>query len=127
MRRARVTYRNACHYIGNSGIEEEGIFSGGGLKSYFLKLLKEKSEKLKIRLLAYYITDNYYCMVLQNSSGRLSGFMRELNGQYAINYRQKEGKKGYVFQGRYKSVLIQEGQYLKKAIIYVLLCPVREN
>ncbi len=127
MRKARVTYKDAYHYIMNYGFEEKGIFSDSGSKSYFLKLLKEKSEKLKIRLLAYYIADNYYCLVLQNSSGRLSDFMRELNSQYAINYRQKEGNKGYVFQGRYKSILIQEGQYLKKAIIHVLSSPVREK
>jgi hypothetical protein len=53
--------------------------------------------------------------------------MRELNSQYAINYRQKEGNKGYVFQGRYKSILVQEGQHLKKTIIYALLSPVREK
>jgi putative transposase len=127
MRKARVTYKDAYHYIKNYGIEENGIFSGSSSKSYFLKLLKEKSEKLKIRLLAYYITDNYYCLVLQNSSGRLSDFMRELNSQYAINYRQKEGNRGYVFRGRYESILIQEGQYLKKTIIYVLLSPLREK
>lgn len=127
MRKARVTYREAYHYVMNWGIGERGIFFGDNLKAFFLKLLKEKGGKLKIRLLSYYITDNHYSLVLQNSSGRLSDFMRELNSQYAINYRQKEGKKGYVFQGRYKSVLIQKGLYLKKAIIDVLLSPVREG
>jgi REP element-mobilizing transposase RayT len=127
MRRVRVTYKEAYHYVMNWGIEEKSIFFGESLKTYFLKLLKEKSEKLKIRLLAYYIMDNHYCLVLQNSSGRLSDFMRELNSQYAIYYRKKEGKKGYVFQGRYKSILIQEGQYLRNSIIYVLLSPVREG
>lgn len=127
MRKARVTYQEAYHYVMNWGIEEKGVFFGDNLKTFFLKLLKEKCEKLKIRLLSYYITDNHYSLILQNSSGRLSDFMRELNSQYAINYRNKEGKKGYVFRGRYKSALIQEGASLKKAIIYVLLSPVRDG
>jgi REP element-mobilizing transposase RayT len=127
MRKARVTYQNAYHYIRNCGIEDRGIFFGDNLKVYFLKLLKEKSKKLKVRLLSYYIMDNHYCLVLQNSSGRLSDFMRELNSQYAINYRKKNDNTGYVFQGRYKSALVQEGIYLKKTIIYTLLSPVRDG
>jgi putative transposase len=127
MRRARVTYQNAYHYIRNDGIEDLGIFLDDSSKAYFLKLLKEKIKKLKIRLLSYHIMDNHYCLVLQNCSGRLSDFMRELNSQYAINYRKKNSNKGYVFQGRYKSVLIEEGVYLQKTIIYTLLSPVRDK
>ncbi len=122
-----ATYKGAFHKITNRGIEGRNIFSGSSLKTFFLELLKKTSEKLNIRLLSYCITDNRYCLVLQNSSGRLPDFMRELDGQYAINYRKKEGKKGYIFPDRYKSTLIQEGLYLRKVIIHVLLSPVREG
>ena len=71
--------------------------------------------------------DNHYHLILQNNSGRLSDFMKQLNGQYGMYYRKREGGKGYVFQGRYRSTLIQEDKYLDMAIVYVLLNPVRSG
>jgi len=107
------------------GVDDKDIFQTDELKRYFLGVMREKSMKLKIRILAYCLMDNHYHLILQNSSGMLARFMRQLNGQYGIHYRQKEGGMGYVFQGRYKSTLIQEYPYLSVSILYVLLNPER--
>ena len=125
MRTSRVTYKGAYHHIMNRGIEGKDIFPDGKSKDYFLRLLNEKRKLLKIRIFAYCIMDNHYHLVLQNSSGKLSDFMRNLNGQYGMNYRKKNGGRGHVFQDRYKSTLVQEDPYLQISIVYVLLNPVR--
>jgi len=125
MRAVRVTYSGAYHHVMSRGVDDKNIFPNDELKQYFLEIAREKSMKLKIRIFAYCIMDNHYHLILQNSSGMLSRFMRQLNGQYGIHYRKKEGGTGYVFQGRYKSTLIQEYPYLTVSILYVLLNPVR--
>jgi len=125
MRRARLTFQGAYHHVMNRGINGEKIFEKGKWKDNFLKIIQNKSRKLGIKVLAYCIMDNHYHIVLQNSSGRLSQFMKDLNGQYGLIYRKIVGGKGYVFQSRYKSTLIQEGEYLIMATLYVLLNPVR--
>ena len=125
MRRARATYQGAYHHIMNRGIRDIDIFSDMELRDNFIKLLGEKSGKLKIKLLAYCLMNNHYHLILQNSSNKLSEFMKQLNGHFGIIYSKTAGSKGYVFQGRYKSTLIQEGAYLQMAIAYVLLNPVR--
>ena len=125
MRRARVKFNGSYHHVMNRGLEGKRIFSGDKAKYDFLYLLNEKSKKMKIRLLAYCLMDNHYHLIVQNNSGKLSEFMKQLNGHYGIIYRKREVESGYVFQGRYKSTLIQEGPYLRMAIIYILLNPVR--
>jgi len=97
MRRARVTYLGAYHHIMNRGIRGIDIFSDMKLRDDFIKLL---GGKLKIKLLAYCLMNNHYHLILQNSSDKLSEFMKELNGHYGIIYSKKVGNKGYVFQGR---------------------------
>ena len=69
--------------------------------------------------------DNHYHLILQNSSGKLSEFMKLLNGDYGTYYRRRTGGAGYVFQGRFKSTLIQEDEYMDMAVAYALLNPVR--
>jgi len=69
--------------------------------------------------------DNHYHLVLENTSGRLSDFQKLLNGQYGMYYRKMEGGKGYVFQDRFESTLIENDSYLIQSILYLLLNPVR--
>jgi hypothetical protein len=69
--------------------------------------------------------NNHYHLILENSSGRMSDFFLQLNGQYGMIFRKLNGEQGYVFQSRYKSTLIQADAYLRTAIKYALLNPVR--
>ena len=125
MRRARFTFKGAFHHVMNRGHNGSIIFPHDEDKEYFLFILKKKANLLKIRILAYCIMDNHYHIILQNSSGRLSDFMKQVNSIYATYYRRKYGGQGYVFQNRFKSTLIQQDKYLFKAILYTLLNPVR--
>jgi len=125
MKRVRITYPGAFHHTMNRGINGEDIFIGPKNKLQFLEYLQACSKSLKIKIFAYCILDNHYHLILENSSGRISDFFRELNGIYGMYYRKINGGSGYVFQNRYKSTLIQDDSYLQIAIAYVLLNPVR--
>jgi putative transposase len=125
MRRARLTYKGAYHHVMNRGHGGEGIFPDSGAKTYLLDVLERRSVALRMRIFTYCVMDNHYHLILQNSSGRLSEFMKHLNGEYGAYYRRRAGGSGYVFQGRYKSTLIQEDAYMIVAVVYALLNPVR--
>ena len=125
MRRARLSWQGAYHHVMNRGLNDEFIFNSNELKNGFLTLLKEKSKKLKIRIFAFCIMDNHYHLVLENTTGKMSEFMKILNGSYGWLYRKIKGGKGYVFQSRYESTLIENDYYLIQSIGYILLNPVR--
>ncbi|MGC9366555.1 MAG: transposase [bacterium] len=127
MRRVRFTYTGAYHHVISRGIDGKIIFPNDMYKFTFLKLLEEKSTKLKIRIFAFCLMNNHYHLVLENSSGKLSDFMKQLNSHYAQYFRHFEKSKGYLFQGRFKSLLIQDDSYLKTVIAYVMLNPVRAD
>lgn len=125
MRQPRFTYTGAFHHCMNRGINGEAIFKEDSYKTKFLEILADKVEKYRMRLLAYCVMDNHYHLVLQNASGRMSDFFRNLNTQYAFHYRKSIGGNGYVFQSRFLSTLVQDDAYLKQVIIYVLQNPVQ--
>lgn len=125
MRRARITHEGAFHHVMNGGIEGQAIFSEQIFKDQFIEILSDKKAKLKIRLFAYCIMDNHYHLVLENTGNRMADFMKQLNGQYGTFYRKQVKGRGYVFQNRFKSTLIQEGSYLQMVIAYVLRNPIR--
>lgn len=125
MKRVRITYPGAYHHVMNRGYDGRDIFSGNKNKSRFLDLLEVTAKKMKTHLFAYCIMDNHYHLVLENNNGRMSDFIGQLNGLYGMYYRKVEGGKGYVFQSRFKSTLIENDSYLIKSLLYLLLNPVR--
>jgi REP element-mobilizing transposase RayT len=125
MRRARITYPGAFHHAMNRGHDGSDIFNGNRNKSQFLDYLAEAKTKMKIKIFAYCVMDTHYHLVLENSSGKMSEFMKRLNGHYGSYYRTVSGGKGYVFQGRFKSTLIAKDAYLLQSIAYLLRNPVR--
>ena len=127
MRRARFTFPGAFHHVMNRGINGSFIFPEPQDKLFFISLLKSKAKFYRIKILAFCIMDNHYHIILQNTSGRLSDFMKQLNGIYGTYYRKKHGGMGYVFQNRFKSTLIQNEKYLAAAILYTLQNPLRAN
>ncbi|MEN8223676.1 MAG: transposase, partial [Acidobacteriota bacterium] len=127
MRKARLTWQGALHHVMNRGINKQKIFFSVELKKKYIELMAEKSEKYKIRIFAYCVMDNHFHIVLENSSGKLSDFMKSLNGQYGQYYRKTTNSKGYVFEDRFKSTLVQDNKYLITLIMYVLLNPIRSG
>ncbi len=125
MRKRRLTFIGAFHHVMNHGINGMDVFPNDRLKGIFLNLVREKSRLLKIEIYAYCILDSHFHIVLQNSVGKMSEFLRQICSQYASMYRRIEGGRGYVFQDRFMSTLIQDDSYLKMSILYVLLNPVR--
>jgi REP element-mobilizing transposase RayT len=125
MRRVRITYPGAFHHAMNRGFDSNEIFPAKKTKAQFLNYLQEAAKKMKIRIFAYTVMDTHYHLVLENSSGRMSNCMKLLNGQYGRYYRKIAGGKGYVFQGRFKSTLIENDSYLIQSILYLLNNPVR--
>ncbi len=127
MRQARRTYVGAFHHGMNRGHEGRKIFLDDRDEAVFLEMLSRAQKATRIRLLAYCIMGNHYHVVLQNTTGHMPMFFKQLNGRYAAHFRRRHGGRGYVFQERYKSMLIQGDSYLKVAIAYVLGNPLRAH
>jgi hypothetical protein len=51
--------------------------------------------------------------------------MRQLNGVYTQLFNKLHGRAGHLFQGRYKSIVIQKDSHLLEVCRYVVLNPVR--
>jgi len=127
MRNIRLKYKNSIHHVMNRGDKGEKIFYSQKLKRYFIRLIEDLSKKFGIEIYAYVVLDNHYHIILKNTSGNISKFMMVLNSKYALYYRSINKGKGYVFQNRFRSILIQNERYIRECLIYLYLNPVRSG
>ena len=69
--------------------------------------------------------DNHYHLLIETLEGNLALGMRQMNGVYTQLFNRAHGRAGHLFQGRYKSILIQKDSHLLEVCRYVVLNPVR--
>lgn len=125
MRRARVTYSGAFHHVMSRGHQGNPVFQDPTDKNVLLNIWRKFSSRNGIVILAWCILDNHYHLILFNPDNTLSRFMKESNGTYGIHFRSVHGGRGSVFDGRFKSTVIEKDQYLASSILYLLQNPVR--
>jgi putative transposase len=94
----------------------------------FESILHDAVEKYSMRVLAYCIMPNHFHLVLQpRKNGDLQKFMQWLTLTHTQRWHVQNRTigSGSLYQGRYKSFLIQQDQHLLTVIRYVERNPLR--
>jgi len=107
------------------GLERRFIFKSRGDKYDFLARLGKSLERANAKCLAWALMSDHYHLLVQASDQTLSRMMASVLGGYAGNYNRRHNRCGYVFQNRYKSILVDRDAYLLELIRYIHLNPVR--
>ncbi len=124
-RRPRIEYAGAVYHIINRGNYQQDLFTVGKSGEAFEKALFEAAERCGWVLHAYVIMSNHYHLLLETPEGNLVEGMRWLQGTFANRFNRFHGVRGQVFQGRYKSILVEGGEYFLGLANYIHLNPVR--
>lgn len=90
-----------------------------------MDILAQSNKIYRNRILAYVLMDNHFHLLLETPLGDLSRFMRRLNITYTSYFNRIHNRVGHLFQGRYKSILVDRERYLSELSRYIHLNPVR--
>ena len=113
------------YHIYNRGVGKQNIFV---LEENFLFLLRRIGKYLPfypISLIAYCLMPNHYHMLLfAKQDGAPGQFIQRLFNSYTQAFNLQQGRRGTLFEGRAKSKLIFEDEYLFQLTRYIHLNPV---
>ncbi len=116
----------ALHHVTARGNERRRIFRSDADRRKFLELLGEAVRRFAWSLTGWVLMSNHFHLVLETPEHlTLSEGMQWLNGTYADWFNRKYERVGHLFQGRFKSFLIEKETYLLEVLRYVVLNPVR--
>ncbi|HHT70094.1 MAG TPA: hypothetical protein GX016_00770 [Firmicutes bacterium] len=123
-RKARIWYEGAMYHIINRGNSRQNIFIDPADRVVFLDKLRGLVMEHGLRVHAYCLMTNHYHLVIETGKRHIGDTMRSLNTYYSKQYHIKYGTSGHLFQGRYRSVLVEKDAYLLELSRYVHLNPV---
>ncbi|HUL38611.1 MAG TPA: transposase [Thermodesulfobacteriota bacterium] len=121
----RIEYENAYYHVTCRGNSGQDIFSTDGDRSKFLDLLSRSRDIYQTEILAYVLMSNHFHLFVKTPLGNLQEFMRHFNICYTSYYNWKHGRRGHLYQGRYKSFLVDSDNYLQEVSRYIHLNPIR--
>src|SRR4026208_1064958 len=93
----------------------------------FLKTLGEVCERTGWRVHAWVLMSNHYHFLIETPQPNLVAGMRWFQTTYTVRFNRRHRLCGHLFQGRYKSVVVdsEERGYLATLSDYIHLNPVR--
>jgi len=121
----RLKYSGALYHIASRGNERKKIFRDDEDRELFLRALALVVKKHKWTCHAYCLMDNHYHLLIETPEPNLSEGMGQLNGIYTQKFNRARKRVGHLFQGRFKSVLVQKESHLLEVARYIVLNPVR--
>lgn len=121
----RIEFPGALYHLTARGNGGTPIFLDDVDREVFLSVLGDLVERYNWICHAYCLMDDHYHLLIETPDGNLSEGMRQLNGIYTQKLNRRHGRFGHVFQGRYKSILLEKDSYLLEVCRYIVLNPVR--
>jgi putative transposase len=121
----RLEHAGATWHVTSRGNARQEIFADDSDRRSFLRILSVVVRVRRWVIHAYVLMGNHYHLLVETPEPTLSSGMRDLNGFYTQSFNQRHERVGHLFQGRFRSILIEREAHLLELVRYIVLNPVR--
>ena len=121
----RIEYEGAYYHVLSRGNKQEAIFLDDNDRQTFLKTIARMSERFDVTIIAYVLMDNHYHLLIRTNRANLSKSMQWLGTTYTTIFNLRNFQVGHLFQGRFKSILVENEAYLLQLSYYIHRNPLR--
>jgi len=122
-----VVLPDCPHHIVQRGHNRGGVFAEADDYEYYLANLRRFKRAFGCRVYGFCLMPNHVHLIVDpgRDAASLGRLMKRLAGRQTRWVNRREGRRGTLWEGRYKSSPIQTELYLHRCSRYVELNPVR--
>lgn len=125
-RKTRFNLPGYTQHIIQRGVDREPCFFRDDDHRFYLKCLHDACVRYCCAVHAYVLmTDHVHLLITPENAQGVSKAMQTLGRNYVRYFNAKYGRAGSLWQGRYKSSLVQDDQYFLLCSLYIEMNPVR--
>lgn len=121
----RIQFPGAVYHVTARGNNRQPIFLDDQDKENFVEFLGRAVVRFDLHVFAFCLMGNHYHLFLRTPEPNLSSAMKWLNATYTSRFHRRHRGCGHLFQGRYKSVLVEDDSHWLMLSFYIHLNPVR--
>jgi putative transposase len=125
-RQPRLTLAAYPHHVMQRGNDRQSIVRDDADRERLLMLWQEYAPTFKVAIHAYVLMDNHFHLLLTPETHEgLPQMMQAVGRAYVRYYNVRHQRTGTLWEGRYRSHLIESERYLLACMAYIDLNPVR--
>ena len=113
------------YHLLSRGNENGDIFLVDQDRIIFLETIGQMSERFDIEVFAYVLMNNHYHLLVRTKRANLKKAMQWFGTTYTQRFNWRHSRSGHLFQGRYKSIIVQNAAYLLQLSFYIHRNPLR--
>jgi putative transposase len=122
----RLTVPGLPHHVMQRGNNRQPIFAGTPDYERLLALFADSAKEFGVALHAYVLmTNHFHLLVTPEAGDSLPKMMQAVGRKYVRYFNDRQVRSGTLWEGRYRSTLIQTDRYLLACMAYLDLNPVR--
>ena len=122
----RLSLPGHPHHVIQRGNNRQAIFSSSADYQMMLDLLDENARKFSVAIHAYVLMGNHFhLLATPRTADGLPQMMQAVGRRDVRYFNDSQKRSGTLWEGRYKSTLIQTERYLLACMVYIDLNPVR--
>ncbi len=125
-RLARVSVPGYAYHVIQRGNNRQPIFLTDDDRETMRDLLAQDARQFDVAIHAYVLMDNHFhLLVTPQQQDSLPRMMQAVGRRYVRYFNDLHRRSGTLWEGRYKSALVQSERYLLACMVYLDLNPVR--
>src|SRR3954468_15747776 len=113
------------YHVINRGNNRQDVFHKPADFTAFLTALAELKERKPFELYGYCLLNNHFHLLLRPTGATISRIMQSLLVSHTQRYHRHYQSGGHVWQGRFKSPVIQNDEHLLTVLRYIEANPLR--
>ena len=122
----RLTLTGYPHHVILRGNNRQEIFMSVADREFMRLVLVEEAKQHGVEVHAYVLMSNHIHLLLTPQRDQaLPRMMQALGRRYVRHFNLRHGRTGTLWEGRYRSSLIQTERHLLACMVYMDLNPVR--
>ena len=122
----RLTVPGYPHHLIQRGNNRQAIFDAEDDYRILLGMINENARKFQVEIHSYVLmTNHFHLLATPAAATSLPSLMQAVGRGYVRYFNQKQGRSGTLWEGRYRSTLIQADRHLLACMAYIDLNPVR--
>ena len=116
----RLTLPAYAHHVLQRGNNRQPVFTEAADYQRFLELLHDSARKFEVAIHAYVLMPNHFHLLAtpQTTTG-LPQMMQALGRSYVRYFNNLHGRSGTLWEGRYRSTVLQAERYLLAGMVYM--------
>ncbi len=122
----RLTVPGYPHHLIQRGNNRQAIVAGTGDYEILLSLLADNAAKFGVALHAYVVMSNHFhLLATPETAESIPAMMQAVGRRYVRHFNDSHGRSGTLWEGRYRSAVIQADRHMLACMAYIDLNPVR--